>query len=90
MSGSRLPGELEDWVLQVLSAGRREVLCLQQHGGHQPGQPRQGGPLPRPGRPGQATLLLDRRQGQQWQHQVAQRPEIQQCQLVKHGGVSQH
>ena len=88
-SGTRLPSQLEDWLLQVRSAGCWEVLRLQQHGPHQYRQPRQGGSLPRPGGQGQAEVLLDRGQGKQRQHQVAQRQAIQQRQLVQHWRVSQ-
>ena len=77
MSGPELPHQLAAGMLKVHTEPRREILPSQQHEGHQPGQQREGGPLPGDRGQGQAEIFLDGRRGEEWSDHLAVREEIQ-------------
>ena len=85
---TELPGELEDRVQQLHQATGRQLLPRKWHEVPQYRQWRKGDRVQEPRCSRGSEILLDWRQREQGEHQVAQRPVSQQCGVVTHRRVS--
>ena len=85
---TRLPRVLATWLHLVHSEPGGELLPSQRDETDLDRQQREGERVPGPRGQGEAEVLLDRRQRERQEHQVAQRQEVQQRQVVQHWRVS--
>ena len=85
---TRLPRLVAPWLHLIHTEPGGQLLPSERDEADLDRQQRQGEGVPRPGGQGEAEVLLDRRQREREEHQVAKRPEVQQRQMVQHWRVS--
>ena len=85
---TRIPRLLAPWLHLIHTEPGRQLLQSERDEADLDRQQRQGEGVPRAGGQGQAEVLLDGRQRERQEHQVAKRPEVQQRQMVQHWRVS--
>ena len=85
---TRLPRLVAPWLHLIHTEPGGQLLPSERDEADLDRQQRQGEGVPWPGGQGEAEVLLDRRQREREEHQVAKRPEVQQRQMVQHWRVS--